>query len=90
MTAEQAKAESTQRGLEGERHALTLQINMEREELERAKVRLMMNIHIYLDSRHLPSRPYLSCLFLYSSECTTGGAEVGDAALCRGEEEAGS
>lgn len=38
MTAEQAKAESTQRGLEGERHALSLQVTMEREELERAKV----------------------------------------------------
>ncbi|XP_034055741.1 fas-binding factor 1 homolog isoform X2 [Gymnodraco acuticeps] len=41
MTAEQAKAESTQRGLEGERHALSLQINMEREELERAKSALL-------------------------------------------------
>ncbi|KAF3846639.1 hypothetical protein F7725_003717 [Dissostichus mawsoni] len=36
-----AKAESTQRGLEGERHALSLQINMEREELERAKSALL-------------------------------------------------
>lgn len=41
MTAEQAKAESTQRSLEEERRALSMQINMEREELERAKVRLM-------------------------------------------------
>ncbi|XP_068569028.1 fas-binding factor 1 homolog isoform X4 [Cebidichthys violaceus] len=41
MTAEQAKAESTQRGLEGERHALSLQVNMEREELERAKSALL-------------------------------------------------
>ncbi|XP_010794580.1 fas-binding factor 1 homolog isoform X5 [Notothenia coriiceps] len=41
MTAEQAKAESTQRGLEGERHALSMQINMEREELERAKSALL-------------------------------------------------
>ncbi|KAK5856518.1 hypothetical protein PBY51_008107 [Eleginops maclovinus] len=41
MTAEQAKAESTQRGLEGERHALSLQINMEREEMERAKSALL-------------------------------------------------
>lgn len=41
MTAEQAKAESTQRGLEDERRALSMQINMEREELERAKVRPM-------------------------------------------------
>lgn len=38
MTAEQAKAESTQRAVEGERRALSVQINMEREELERAKV----------------------------------------------------
>lgn len=53
ITAEQAKAESTQRGLEGERHALSIQINMEREELERAKVSLL-NIHIYLDSMRLP------------------------------------
>ncbi|XP_070704635.1 fas-binding factor 1 homolog [Pempheris klunzingeri] len=41
MTAEQAKAESTQRGLEEERRALSLQINMEREELERAKSALL-------------------------------------------------
>lgn len=40
MTSEQAKAESTQRSLEEERHVLTTQINMEKEELERAKVRL--------------------------------------------------
>ena len=45
MTAEQAKAESIQRGLEEERRALSMQINMEREELERAKVKLM-NIHV--------------------------------------------
>ncbi|TNN37154.1 Fas-binding factor 1 [Liparis tanakae] len=41
MAAEQAKAESTQRGLEGERHALSLQVTMEREELERAKSALL-------------------------------------------------
>ncbi|XP_051244919.1 fas-binding factor 1 homolog isoform X3 [Dicentrarchus labrax] len=41
MTAEQAKAESTQRGLEDERRALSMQINMEREELERAKSALL-------------------------------------------------
>lgn len=40
MTAEQAKAESTQRALEEERRTLSMQINMEREELERAKVRM--------------------------------------------------
>lgn len=40
MTAEQAKAESTQRALEEERRSLSMQINMEREELERAKVRM--------------------------------------------------
>lgn len=40
VTAEQAKAESTQRGLEEERRSFNMQINMEREELERAKVRL--------------------------------------------------
>lgn len=39
MTAEQAKAESTQRSLEEERCVLTTQISVEREELERAKVR---------------------------------------------------
>lgn len=39
MTAEQAKAESTQRSLEEERRVLTTQISVEREELERAKVR---------------------------------------------------
>lgn len=50
MTAEQAKAESTQRGLEEERRSLSMQINMEREELERAKVRLTI-IHITADSR---------------------------------------
>ncbi|XP_039978340.1 fas-binding factor 1 homolog isoform X2 [Xiphias gladius] len=41
MTAEQAKAESTQRGLEEERRSLSMQINMEREELERAKSTLL-------------------------------------------------
>nr|XP_046271884.1 fas-binding factor 1 homolog isoform X4 [Scatophagus argus] len=41
MTAEQAKAESIQRGLEEERRTLTMQINMEREELERAKSALL-------------------------------------------------
>uniref|UniRef100_A0A3B4UTJ8 Fas binding factor 1 n=1 Tax=Seriola dumerili TaxID=41447 RepID=A0A3B4UTJ8_SERDU len=41
MTAEQAKAESTQRGLEEERRSLSMQINMEREELERAKSALL-------------------------------------------------
>ncbi|XP_071330220.1 fas-binding factor 1 homolog isoform X2 [Trachinotus anak] len=41
MTAEQAKAESTQRGLEEERRSLSVQINMEREELERAKSALL-------------------------------------------------
>ncbi|XP_036945847.1 fas-binding factor 1 homolog isoform X6 [Acanthopagrus latus] len=41
MTAEQAKAESIQRGLEEERRALSMQINMEREELERAKSALL-------------------------------------------------
>lgn len=39
VTAEQAKAESIQRGLEEEKRSLTMHINMEREELERAKVR---------------------------------------------------
>uniref|UniRef100_A0A8D3D4L0 Fas-binding factor 1 C-terminal domain-containing protein n=1 Tax=Scophthalmus maximus TaxID=52904 RepID=A0A8D3D4L0_SCOMX len=41
MTAEQAKAEFTQRGLEEERRALSMQMNMEREELERAKSALL-------------------------------------------------
>ncbi|KAK2833671.1 hypothetical protein Q5P01_017560 [Channa striata] len=41
MTAEQAKAESTQRALEEERRSLSMQINMEREELERAKSALL-------------------------------------------------
>uniref|UniRef100_A0A3Q2TF29 Fas binding factor 1 n=1 Tax=Fundulus heteroclitus TaxID=8078 RepID=A0A3Q2TF29_FUNHE len=41
VTAEQAKAESTQRGLEEERRVFTLQISMEREELERAKALLL-------------------------------------------------
>lgn len=45
MTAEQAKAESTQRGLEDERRALSMQANVEREELERAKVR-PTNVHV--------------------------------------------
>lgn len=90
MTAEQAKAESTQRGLEEERRALSMQINMEREELERAKVRLT-HLHIGAGSGRAlcPSLPYLSCLSLSPSERIAGGAEVGDAALCGGEEEAG-
>ncbi|XP_067333192.1 fas-binding factor 1 homolog isoform X1 [Channa argus] len=41
MTAEQAKAESSQRALEEERRSLSMQINMEREELERAKSALL-------------------------------------------------
>uniref|UniRef100_A0A672FQ69 Fas-binding factor 1 C-terminal domain-containing protein n=1 Tax=Salarias fasciatus TaxID=181472 RepID=A0A672FQ69_SALFA len=41
MTAEQAKAESTQRGLEEERRVFSMQIGMEREELERAKSALL-------------------------------------------------
>ncbi|XP_027898713.1 fas-binding factor 1 homolog isoform X2 [Xiphophorus couchianus] len=41
VTAEQAKAESTQRGLEEERRVFSMQINMEREELERAKSSLL-------------------------------------------------
>ncbi|CAK6963307.1 fas-binding factor 1 homolog [Scomber scombrus] len=41
VTAEQAKAESTQRGLEDERRSFNMQINMEREELERAKNALL-------------------------------------------------
>nr|XP_019958607.1 PREDICTED: fas-binding factor 1 isoform X3 [Paralichthys olivaceus] len=41
VTGEQAKAESTQRGLEEERRSLTMQISMEREELERAKSALL-------------------------------------------------
>ncbi|XP_008414884.2 fas-binding factor 1 homolog isoform X3 [Poecilia reticulata] len=41
VTAEQAKAESTQRGLEEERRVFTMQISMEREELERAKSSLL-------------------------------------------------
>ncbi|XP_014877085.1 fas-binding factor 1 homolog [Poecilia latipinna] len=41
VTAEQAKAESTQRGLEEERRIFTMQISMEREELERAKSSLL-------------------------------------------------
>ena len=39
VTAEQAKAESSQRSLEEERRALNQHTSMEREELERAKVR---------------------------------------------------
>ncbi|MEQ2215529.1 hypothetical protein XENOCAPTIV_002223 [Xenoophorus captivus] len=41
VTAEQAKAESTQRGLEEERRVFTMQISMEREELDRAKSSLL-------------------------------------------------
>lgn len=45
MTAEQAKTESTQRSLEEERRTLSLQMSVEREELERAKVR-RTNVHV--------------------------------------------
>ncbi|KAJ0058382.1 hypothetical protein NL108_013876 [Boleophthalmus pectinirostris] len=41
VTSEQAKAESTQRALEDERRSLSMQMNMEREELERAKSALL-------------------------------------------------
>lgn len=57
MTAEQAKAESTQRGLEEERRALSMQITVEREELERAKVRLMNVQVLHLDSTPTPHPP---------------------------------
>ena len=40
VTSEQAKAESALRGLEEEKRSMTSRINMEREELERAKVNL--------------------------------------------------
>lgn len=45
MTAEQANAESAQRSLEKERQVFNVQISAQKEELEKAKVRLM-NIHI--------------------------------------------
>lgn len=86
MTAEQAKAESTQRSVEEGRRAASMQINMEREELERAKVRLM-NLHISTGGGHWL---YLSACLLFPSEHTTGGAEVSNAAMCRGKEEAGN
>lgn len=38
MSAEQSKAESTQRALEEQRKVMAQQMAMEREELERAKV----------------------------------------------------
>ncbi|KAJ7989776.1 hypothetical protein DPEC_G00308020 [Dallia pectoralis] len=41
VTAEQAKTDSSQRGLEEERRSLTQHINMEREELEKAKSALL-------------------------------------------------
>ncbi|XP_046869859.1 fas-binding factor 1 homolog isoform X5 [Hypomesus transpacificus] len=41
VTAEQAKAEAAQRGLEEERRSLTQHVAMEREELERAKTTLL-------------------------------------------------
>lgn len=41
VTAEQAKAESAQRALEEERRVFTMQVSMEREELERAKSSLL-------------------------------------------------
>ncbi|KAK7939680.1 hypothetical protein WMY93_003006 [Mugilogobius chulae] len=41
VTSEQAKAESTQRALEDERRSLSMQMSMEREELERAKSALL-------------------------------------------------
>lgn len=69
MTAEQAKAESTQRGLEEERRALSMQINMEREELERAKVRMASAVsrqELYSDSTYLPLTSY-ACVSLHQS-----------------------
>ncbi|CAL1588963.1 unnamed protein product [Knipowitschia caucasica] len=41
VSSEQAKAESTQRALEDERRSLSMQMTMEREELERAKSALL-------------------------------------------------
>lgn len=78
MTAEQAKAESTQRSLEDERRSLSMQSNMEREELERAKVKLT---NITLDGIKKLLIPILSFLSLRLSEHITGGAEDSDEAL---------
>jgi len=84
VTAEQAKAESVQRSLEEERRVLNMQISMEREELERAKVRptdIHIGTELNADSTHF-HLPYPSCLSP-PSEYVAGGAEIGDAALRR-------
>lgn len=90
VTAEQAKAESTQRGLEEERRVFTMQINMEREELERAKVR-PTSVSVVTEALAVAVQLHHVC---YASFCLleliAGGAEVCDAALCRGEEKTGS
>lgn len=65
MTAEQAKAESTQRALEEERRTLSMQITMEREELERAKVRMTSadrKEKAHSDSTFLPPFPQSALL----------------------------
>lgn len=71
ITAEQAKAESTQRGLEEERRSLSVQINMEREELERAKVRLT-NIHISASVHRIKCKTFGSqILYDTHTECVS-------------------
>lgn len=87
VTAEQAKAESTQRGLEEERRILSMQISMEREELERAKVEAVRSTaELFTGRMCLHLHPHLS---VSAVERVTGGAENSDAALCRRAEEAG-
>jgi len=56
VAAEQAKAESAQRGVEEERRSLQQHTSMEREELERAKVRLHAPLSVSLSVT-------LSCAF---------------------------
>lgn len=86
MTSEQAKAESSLRGLEEERRTMMQHFSMEREELEKAKVRPKSLIKHDLNDRlqidciyHSPS--FIYTLSLCLSERSAGGAAVRHAAL---------
>lgn len=74
MSAEQSKAESTQRALEEQRRVVAQQMAMEREELEKAKVSPARRVQpppLLLRPRRLSP-----CLRTLIPERPAGGAEV--------------
>lgn len=79
MTAEQSRAESTQRALEEQRKVMAQQMAIEREELERAKVSPAPGSAVGPpfppDAHHAPTP---------NPERLAGGAEVGHAEVWGG------